>query len=247
MRDRKRLLIADGDIGFTSKCASALQNDFSVVGIAKDGEEATLKIRQCRPEVVILELLLAKRDGCRIISEFTSNAFSPVFVVVTGACNMEMIAQASICGASYCMQKPVDFEFLAETVLRLTNKSKKAGTKPPDDLELQVTEMIHRIGIPANIKGYSYLRTAIMEAVCDPQTVTSVTKTLYPSVAKTYKTTVPCVERDMRKAIESAWDRGSMSTLSSIFGYTVKATRGRPTNSEFIALIADNLRLKNKK
>ena len=158
--------------------------------------------------------------------------------------NQNLFEECVEAGAAYCMINPLDFTFLAERKL----KSRRRGmAKPGDfDLESQVTKIIHQIGVPAHIKGYQYLRTAIIMAINDTDIINSVTKVLYPTVAKQYSTTSSRVERAIRHAIEVAWDRGDLDVLNSFFGYTVQNSRGKPTNSEFIAMIADNLRLKNK-
>ena len=162
-------------------------------------------------------------------------------------------------GAALCLPKPVDYESLCcgvETILKnRISASKSTLTRDiygdesgqiPNDIETQVTRIIHQIGVPAHIKGYQYLRTAILMTISDSDIINSVTKILYPSVAKKYQTTTSRVERAIRHAIEVAWDRGDVDTLNSYFGYTIQNTRGKPTNSEFIAMIADNLRLKYK-
>ena len=161
----------------------------------------------------------------------------------------ELFEECCEAGASYCMIKPPDYATLAERVIRLADKSRRIRTRPAGDetdLEAQVTKIIHQIGVPAHIKGYQYLRTAIIMTINDNEIINSVTKVLYPSVAKKYGTTSSRVERAIRHAIEVAWDRGDLEVLNSFFGYTVQNSRGKPTNSEFIAMIADNLRLKNK-
>ena len=249
MQERKKLFIADSDAEFRKECEEKLSTGFAIVGMATDGEEAVRKIRTSRPDVVLLDLWLAKYDGCRVISEFANEEGSPAFVVATAVGNMQMIAQASESGAAYCLKKPLDFDALSERLCKLCErKSKKAPAAKSvyGDLETQVTEAIHRIGVPAHIKGYAYLRTAIMMAVNDTDVINSVTKILYPTIAKDYGTSASRVERAIRHAIEVAWDRGDVDTLNSIFGYTIQTSRGKPTNSEFIALIADNIRLKNK-
>jgi two-component system response regulator (stage 0 sporulation protein A) len=147
------------------------------------------------------------------------------------------------------MLKSVDFAALADRVKRLADKTRrripaKVPNREESDLEAQVTKIIHQIGVPAHIKGYQYLRTAILLTIQDSDIINSVTKVLYPSVAKKYATTTSRVERAIRHAIEVAWDRGDVDTLNSYFGYTIQNNRGKPTNSEFIAMIADNLRLK---
>ena len=167
--------------------------------------------------------------------------------------NQNMFIQAAGAGAALYLIKPIRTDSLLEHMDELLSiRNGAAGNSlsvpvtEPDDIETQVTQIIHQIGVPAHIKGYQYLRTAILLTVKDSDIINSVTKVLYPSVAKKYSTTTSRVERAIRHAIEVAWDRGDVDTLNSYFGYTIQNNRGKPTNSEFIAMIADNLRLKYK-
>jgi two-component system response regulator (stage 0 sporulation protein A) len=160
--------------------------------------------------------------------------------------NQNIFVEATNAGAALCLPKPVDTASLGE---HITGLLKGRGARVEDrtpDIETQVTKIIHQIGVPAHIKGYQYLRTAILLTIRDSDVINSVTKVLYPTVAKKYQTTTSRVERAIRHAIEVAWDRGDVETLNSYFGYTIQNNRGKPTNSEFIAMIADNLRLKHK-
>jgi len=168
--------------------------------------------------------------------------------------NQSIFMEATKAGADLCLLKPYNMESLCQHIKTLAHNRKNAQatiteeedeSKTPD-IETQVTRIIHQIGVPAHIKGYQYLRTAILLTVKDSDIINSVTKVLYPSVAKKYQTTTSRVERAIRHAIEVAWDRGDVDTLNSYFGYTIQNNRGKPTNSEFIAMIADNLRLKYK-
>ena len=168
--------------------------------------------------------------------------------------NQNLFVEATNLGAELCMLKPYNYTSLIEHIDTIATRrakphnqiSKESTPKPYADLETQVTQIIHQIGVPAHIKGYQYLRTAILMTINDSEIINSVTKILYPSVAKKYSTTTSRVERAIRHAIEVAWDRGDVDTLNSYFGYTIQNNRGKPTNSEFIAMIADNLRLKLK-
>jgi two-component system response regulator (stage 0 sporulation protein A) len=175
----------------------------------------------------------------------------PAFIMLASFNSQNLFEECCEAGATYCMLKPVDFAALADRVKRLADKTRrripaKVPNREESDLEAQVTKIIHQIGVPAHIKGYQYLRTAIIMAIKDTEVINSVTKILYPTVAKQYGTTSSRVERAIRHAIEVAWDRGDLDILNAFFGYTVQNSRGKPTNSEFIAMIADNLRLKNK-
>jgi two-component system response regulator (stage 0 sporulation protein A) len=159
--------------------------------------------------------------------------------------NQNIFLDAMNAGAALCLLKPIDIASLSEHLLSL-NRERSSREDRSQDIETQVTKIIHQIGVPAHIKGYQYLRTAILLTIRDSDVINSVTKILYPTVAKKYQTTTSRVERAIRHAIEVAWDRGDVETLNSYFGYTIQNDRGKPTNSEFIAMIADNLRLKYK-
>ncbi len=199
-----------------------------------------------RPQVIILT---GGTDVCRILRALRSIPdYLPLIGVVTdwsvAATDRELIEA----GADFCVPRPADgSELVTKTLSLLVSKGGAAAVKEDErdklNMERAVTEIIHQIGIPAHIKGYHYLRTAIILSVNDPEMINSVTKVLYPSVAQRYRTTASRVERAIRHAIEIAWDRGDVDVLNGYFGYTVRTSRGKPTNSEFIALIADRLRL----
>ena len=224
---------------------------------AANGEEALARIATFHPDVAIIDAWLSKIDGIGVIRNASSYNYAPharpTFIMVSQATSQTMFIEATNAGADLCLPKPFDYPSLLEhirSLLRIRHESNaSAGDAPREkepDLESQVTKIIHQIGVPAHIKGYQYLRTAIMMTVADGDVINSVTKILYPSVAKKYQTTTSRVERAIRHAIEVAWDRGDVDVLNSFFGYTIQNTRGKPTNSEFIAMIADNLRLKYK-
>ena len=219
-----------------------------------NGEDAVTKIGSFRPDVVILDAWLPKIDGIGVIRNCSSFDFSPgkkpIYLLASLASNANMFMEATNAGADLCLLKPFDYPSLFEhirsfTKIRTSGSVSKGGMQVPD-METQVTKIIHQIGVPAHIKGYQYLRTAILMTIADNDMINSVTKILYPTVAKKYATTTSRVERAIRHAIEVAWDRGDVDVLNSYFGYTIQNNRGKPTNSEFIAMIADNLRLKYK-
>ena len=224
---------------------------------AVNGEEAVIKMAQTHPEVVLLDVWLSKLDGIGVLRNARTMDWgsdkAPSFIVVSSVSNQNIFIQASEAGAELCLLKPVNLVSLAEHIQNLAMRrvqdipavALQEVEKGPD-IESQVTQIIHQIGVPAHIKGYQYLRTAILLTIKDSDIINSVTKVLYPSVAKKYATTTSRVERAIRHAIEVAWDRGDVDTLNSYFGYTIQNNRGKPTNSEFIAMIADNLRLKYK-
>lgn len=224
---------------------------------AVNGEEALQKINRSHPDVVLLDVWLSKLDGIGVLRNCRNAGIgkdgTPIFIIVSSVSNQNLFIQATEAGAELCLLKPVNLNSLCEHIESiLSRRSREAAVavmntkdKTPD-IESQVTQIIHQIGVPAHIKGYQYLRTAILLTVQDSDVINSVTKILYPSVAKKYSTTTSRVERAIRHAIEVAWDRGDVDTLNSYFGYTIQQGRGKPTNSEFIAMIADNLRLKYK-
>lgn len=167
----------------------------------------------------------------------------PYFIITSAYDNAFLEKQVVEAGASYFVQRPFDNDMMIDRASKLMNGEPVNVVKEPQDMEVVVTDIIHQLGVPAHIKGYHYLRTAILMAIDDKELLESITKLLYPSVAKKYDTTSSRVERAIRHAIEIAWDRGNIETLNSFFGYTVNTCKGKPTNSEFIALITDKLRL----
>ena len=248
-------LIADEVADVRRECRDNLVNHgYMNIEEAVNGEDAMNKILKSRPDIVILDIWLSKMETSQIIRNVKAMSFAPdsppVFIVCSVVNNQNMFSEVTEAGADYCIMKPIDYMNLIERVRRIGAKRNLNRTSVANihsiDIETQVTKVIHQIGVPAHIKGYQYLRTAIMMTIDDTDVINSVTKVLYPSVAKKYATTSSRVERAIRHAIEVAWDRGDVDTLNSYFGYTIQNTRGKPTNSEFIAMIADNLRLSNK-
>ncbi len=248
------ILIADESAEFRKTAAESLRLlGYRSVCEASTGEEALCQIDRLHPAVVLLDIWLPKLDCTQVMRSVTALSFgkdkAPAFIVLSAVNSPAMFLEATECGASYCMLKPLDLGKLDERLRRIRGgeESPSGGTSPlPADMEAQVTRVIHQIGVPAHIKGYQYLRTAILMTIDDNDVINAVTKILYPTVAKQYETTSSRVERAIRHAIEVAWDRGDVETLNSYFGYTIQQGRGKPTNSEFIAMIADNLRLQNK-
>jgi len=220
---------------------------------AKDGDAALDAIKRTKYDVVITDLWLSGIDGIALIRaamRLELNEF-PSFILMSPINKQAILVEACEAGADLCIPKPFDFSALASHVESLVKMRSRAdgdekASGASADMEAQVTKIIHQIGVPAHIKGYQYLRTAILMTIEDNEVINSVTKILYPAVAKKYQTTTSRVERAIRHAIEVAWDRGDVDTLNSYFGYTIQNSRGKPTNSEFIAMIADNMRLKYK-
>ncbi|MBE6599948.1 MAG: sporulation transcription factor Spo0A [Ruminococcaceae bacterium] len=258
MESNVKILIADENPAQRASLREGLTRaGYRMIEEASNGEDAIGKIGRFHPDIAIIDVWLSKLDGigvlrnCRALDLAPDR--SPSFIVVSMVSNQNIFMEAMGAGASLCLLKPYDIGSLLEHIDALVRERQKvsaassevAESKTPD-IETQVTKIIHQIGVPAHIKGYQYLRTAILLTVSDSDIINSVTKVLYPSVAKKYSTTTSRVERAIRHAIEVAWDRGDVDTLNSYFGYTIQNNRGKPTNSEFIAMIADNLRLKYK-
>ena len=255
MEQTIKILIADENYDFRTTCRDNLiRQGFKQIEFASNGEDALNKIPLIRPDVVIIDAWLSKVDSIKVIKNIKNMDKAPAFIVVSLVNNENIFSEAIEAGAEYCLVKPLDYQSLKERIFRIAGKNqsqngrnlKPKSSSSQTDMETQITKIIHQIGVPAHIKGYQYLRTAIMMAIEDNNIINSVTKILYPSVAQKYSTTSSRVERAIRHAIEVAWDRGDIDTLNSYFGYTIQNNRGKPTNSEFIAMIADNLRLKNK-
>lgn len=234
-----KILIADSSEELANKIRQAAPNDIEVLALAPDGESALELISELKPDAVVLDLVLPKLDGLGVlrgISEMDS-AYRPACIFVSSFTNEHIVSQASALGAYYYMLRPFDVSTVI-SVLRSINAKSAASSSAPvitdANVETMVTEIIHEIGVPAHIKGYQYLREAIMIAIDDMEVINAITKVLYPQVAKTFSTTPSRVERAIRHAIEVAWDRGDLETLQKFFGYTVSNTKGKPTNSEFI-------------
>ncbi len=245
-KSKEKVYIIDSGNDFRFVLKESLKEmGFDVVGDSGDGGEALVAIKSLRPQVVLLDLWFPGYDLASLIRELKREmkGGAPKFILLTAVSNKKVLEDAFSSGISSCLLKPFDYEALAEKIRQVA--AEEAFRLEDDfDLEAQVTRIIHQVGIPAHIKGYQYLRCAIMMVVKDPGVIGEVTKTLYPGVAKEFSTTSSRVERAIRHAIEVAWDRGDVDMLNSFFGYTVQVGKGKPTNSEFVAMIADNLRLK---
>ena len=207
-------------------------------------------VQERKPHILVLDMMLAKKDGIGVLKAISSMEQRPVVLATSGFITDYVASAAANLGVRYLMLKPCDMTALVERLEEIrggtnTQQNTIRHSGAPD-IETMVTNIIHEIGVPAHIKGYQYLREAIMLAVEDMDVINAITKVLYPQVAKTFSTTPSRVERAIRHAIEVAWDRGDLDTLQRFFGYTVSNTKGKPTNSEFIALIADKLQLQLK-
>ena len=251
--DNQKILDVLGNIISTDK-------DLDLVGRAKNGEEMCQIIKDRQPDVVLLDLIMPKMDGLTVmekVNQDNSVNKRPYFIVITAVGQERITEDAFNRGANYYVMKPFNNDMLLDRIKSVrkmfrnyekkSENGKMEGTAGAEDLESRVTNMLHEIGIPAHIKGYHYLRDAIIMAVKDMDVLNAITKILYPTVAKKYQTTSSRVERAIRHAIEVAWSRGKLDTLDELFGYTVSTGKGKPTNSEFIALIADTIQLEYKK
>lgn len=229
-----------------------IKSGYHCIDEASNGEAAIDKLMNGTYTLAIVDLWISMIDGIGIIRTINNSHLKskPSFILMSPINKQNVLVEASEAGADICLLKPFDNSSLVahiNSILRMrSRKEVKDSLSVGADMEAQVTKIIHQIGVPAHIKGYQYLRTAILMTIEDNDVINSVTKVLYPTVAKKYQTTTSRVERAIRHAIEVAWDRGDIDTLNSYFGYTIQNSRGKPTNSEFIAMIADNLRLKYK-
>ena len=243
------VFIADSAEDFCTGLTAELQraSGFRVVGTANDGEQAIRMIEQQKPDVLILDLMLSKKDGISVLKSIAGMERRPMTLATSGFVTDYVASAAANLGVRYLMLKPCDTSAVVERLEEIRGgeslRTPAARHSNQQNIETMVTNIIHEIGVPAHIKGYQYLREAIIIAVEDMDVINAITKILYPQVAKTFQTTPSRVERAIRHAIEVAWDRGDLDTLQKFFGYTVSNTKGKPTNSEFIALIADKLQL----
>ena len=252
MEHTSAVFIADSAEDFCSGLTAALQraDGFRVVGTAGDGEQAIRMIEEKKPDILVLDLMLAKKDGISVLKAIANMEHKPITLATSAFLTEYVSTAAANLGVRYLMLKPCDMAALVERMEEIRGgESLRYPVQRRNDkvsIETLVTNIIHEIGVPAHVKGYQYLREAIIIAVNDMDVINAITKVLYPEVAKNFGTTPSRVERAIRHAIEVAWDRGDLDTLQRFFGYTVSNTKGKPTNSEFIALIADKLQLQLK-
>ena len=262
--EKLHVAIADDNEGMVQLLDSIVSSDkdLEVVGRAGNGEDLVNIIRQKEPDVVLLDIIMPKVDGLSVMQKVNQdNAIKkrPAFIVITAIGQEKITEDAFELGADYYILKPFDNEMVLNRIkhvrkerernfaeVRKVNAYESKSEYMERNLETDVTNIIHEIGVPAHIKGYQYLRDAIIMSVNDMEMLNSITKILYPMIAKKHQTTPSRVERAIRHAIEVAWSRGKMDTIDELFGYTVNGGKGKPTNSEFIALIADKVRLEYK-
>ncbi len=270
MKEKITLLIADDNQEFSKTLARYLekQEDMEVIGIAKDGVEAVDMITNTIPDIAIIDIIMPHLDGIGVLEKISKmeTEKKPTCIMLSAVGQDKITQRAISLGAEYYVVKPFDIEVLINRIRQIKNyvpsssgngflskDSKQQYISIADgkknykqNLEALVTNMIHEVGVPAHIKGYQYLREAIIMVVNDIDIINQITKSLYPQIATKYNTTPSRVERAIRHAIEVAWGRGQQEAVENIFGYTISASKGKPTNSEFIAMIADKLRLEFK-
>lgn len=259
-----QIVIADDNREFGDILSEYLsnQNDIEVIGMARDGNEAIDLITSKTPDIAILDIIMPHLDGLGVLEKINSMPLKkrPLFIILSAVGQDKITQRALALGAEYYIVKPFDMDVLVSRIRQLKDSTKNAiirseyametkaqyHTPVQRNLEVEVTSIMHEIGVPAHIKGYQYLRDAIMMVVKDLDIINSITKQLYPSIARIYNTTPSRVERAIRHAIEVAWSRGQVEAIDELFGYTVSIGKGKPTNSEFIAMVADKLRLEMK-
>ena len=266
MNEKIKIVLADDNKDFCQLLKEYLSNeeDIEILGIAKDGIEALELVQKTQPDLLVLDVIMPHLDGLGVIEKLNSmNLPKQPKIIVLSAVGQDKITQTAInLGADYYIVKPFDFVIFINRIRELvTNKvvggepkirqnqevqmTRSDYVKNTGNIETEITNIIHEIGVPAHIKGYLYLREAIKMVIDNVELLGAVTKELYPSIAKKYNTTPSRVERAIRHAIEVAWSRGKVDTINQLFGYTVHNTKGKPTNSEFITMIADKLRLEH--
>ncbi len=267
MQKKITVTIADDNQDFTKILETYLnkQEDIQVVGTANNGVEALDIMIAKEPDIALVDIIMPRMDGIAVLEKLAEAPIKnkPKCIVISGVGQDSITQKAIGLGAVYYIVKPMEVELIADRIREIYRGyvSKQSPKEPKEisakgvinvpvklneTLEEQVTRLIHEVGVPAHIKGYQYLREAILMAIDDMEVINSITKLLYPTLAKKFKTTPSRIERAIRHAIEVAWSRGKMEVNNLMFGNTISATKGKPTNSEFIAMIADKLRLEMK-
>ncbi len=273
MREKITVLIADDNQEFSTTLATYLKNqeDMVVVGRAKDGNEALDMVSSLMPDVLLLDVIMPHLDGIGVLEQMNMIKLNkkPICIMLSAVGQDKVTQRAIELGAEYYVVKPFDIDLLITRIRELKNYkpssqnnnfiSREIGiskqqyidipnnsANKEENIEALVTNVIHEVGVPSHIKGYQYLREAIIMVINDIDVINQITKCLYPQIANKFHTTPSRVERAIRHAIEVAWGRGEQKTVENIFGYTISAAKGKPTNSEFIAMISDKLRLELK-
>lgn len=255
--EKVSVLIADDNKAFADNLFEYLKtkDDIASVNVAYDGEEACGMITETKPDVVLLDIIMPKRDGISVMNRISNShlAKKPMCIALSVTASERIMKACQDAGCEYFLLKPQTNDAIYDTIRSFGTKAGRTSfevvskdDKKDYDLEALVTDFIHELGVPAHIKGYQYVRTAIMMVVQNMELLNYITKQLYPVIAKKYSTTSSRVERAIRHSIEVAWSRGRPETMNKIFGYTIDTGKGKPTNSEFIAMVADRIRLQIK-
>ncbi len=256
-----RVVIADDNLQFAEVLSEYLnnRNDIAVVGIAEDGLQAYDLIMTKFPDVVILDIIMPNLDGLGVLEKvFSLNMErTPVFIILSAIGQDKITQKALNLGAEYYLVKPIDMDILVSRIrqfskpndtglmyVELENEKAINNVAEKHNLEVNVTEIMRELGIPANLKGYQFIRNAVMMTLADPESVNYITKQLYPSIAKLHNTTSSRVERAIRHAIEVTWNKGKTELINAIFGALSNPNKNRPTNAEFIATLSDKLRMR---
>ena len=248
MENKVTVVLADINEEFRTMMQETLEKtgEFIVVGSTGDGEEAWELVQTLKPKLLLTDLVLPRLDGFALVEQVLGSSSGTKIVIVSAQYRPSLVTQMIEQGVAYFFLKPCEANSLMERMRQAVQEEESLEDDAPLALERKVTSIIHEVGVPAHIKGYQYVREAIVIAVQDMDVINAVTKVLYPEVARRYATTPSRVERAVRHAIETAWDRGDLETLQRYFGYTVNSAKGKPTNSEFIAMIADRIRLESR-
>jgi two-component system response regulator (stage 0 sporulation protein A) len=259
MSKQLRVLLSQDRGEFSSACTKVLESSgYFVANVEKNGNQIVSYLEKRVPDIIIMEAFMPGLDAIGVINTINTMRLvkKPMVCVISSVLNSEFEHRILTCGADYYFIRPVEPAAVVERINFLVSSrefnnsslvsNSNIASLSNNDLEVTVSEIMHQIGVPAHIKGYHYLREAIILSINDTEMINSVTKLLYPTIAKSFNTTSSRVERAIRHAIEVAWDRGDVDVLSAYFGYTIQNSRGKPTNSEFIAMISDKLRLKMK-
>lgn len=250
MNNSIKVLLAENNTEFSSRCVNVLSTyGYDVIATEKDGANLIAKLKVNMPDILIMDAFMLHIDALGVMKQLNELHLKkrPMIVVMSGVDNPRFEKEILSSGADYYFLKPFDVEIMAQRLMQMREWSDTSGDgRQGSNIEIVISDIMHQIGVPAHIKGYKYLRYAIILSIENPDMISSVTKVLYPEIAKKFSTTASRVERAIRHAIEVAWDRGDVDVLSSYFGYTIQSSRGKPTNSEFIAMIADKLRLNLK-
>lgn len=245
--EKIKVLIADDNRDFCELLREYIdqQPDMQVVQTVHNGSQVVPALEETKPDVLLLDIIMPHLDGIGVLEKLAELPRRPRIVVVTAFGHEHVTRRAAELGADYCVLKPFDLDMLAARIREVVRgpAARPVPAARPRSLDAEVTSVIREVGIPAHIRGYSYLRDAILMVIDNMDLINAVTKSLYPTIAQKYRTTPSRVERAIRHAIEVAWNRGNLEAIEEMFGYTVSRDKGKPTNAQFIAMVADRMRV----